>query len=133
MTESKDDHLSQKLEDLTARAKSIRVDAGLDPDAAPRRKTGNAAKMGLGGRIATELVVGTAVGAGIGYAIDNWLETSPWGMIIGLVLGFAGSILTIYRVVRGYDEAVGLGRAAREGGKDEASGNKDSSDGKKPS
>jgi len=24
---------------------------------------------------------------GIGYAVDKWRDTSPWGLIIGLLLG----------------------------------------------
>ncbi len=115
MTESEDDQLSQKLKDLAARTQSIRTEAGLDKDAASQRKAGAVKKSSIGGRVATELVVGTAVGGGLGYVFDIGLETAPWGMVGGLSFGFAGSIMTIYRMVKGYDETVGLGRAAKRG------------------
>ena len=33
------------------------------------------------------LVGGILVLGGIGYAVDKWRGTSPWGLIIGLALG----------------------------------------------
>ena len=50
----------------------------------------------------------------MGYGADAWLGTMPWGMVVGLGFGFAAGVTTIYRVVKGYDETVGLGRASRE-------------------
>jgi ATP synthase protein I len=113
MTDSEDDQLSQKLKDLAKRTQSIRTEAGLDHDTAPKHKRGGVKRSSIGGRVATELVVGTAVGGGLGYVFDVWLETAPWCMVGGLGFGFAGSIMTIYRMVKGYDETVGLGRAAK--------------------
>ena len=43
--------------------------------------------MGLGFRIAVELVAGIAVGTLIGYALDGWLGTRPWLMVVFLFLG----------------------------------------------
>lgn len=133
MTDSEDDHLSRKLEDLAKRTKSIRAEAGLDKNAESGRKPGMAKKSSLGGRIATELIVGTAVGGGLGYAFDEWLETAPWGMVVGLGFGFAGSVMTIYRMVRGYDETVGLGRAARDASRSDKKTGNDPENGKNPS
>lgn len=107
-----DDDASQRLKDLSSRVRAARSEAGLDP--APRPQRGSAAgPMGLGFRIAVEMVVSTAVGCGLGYGADVWLDSAPWGMVVGLGFGFAAGIMTIYRVVKGYDEAVGLGRASR--------------------
>ncbi len=85
----------------------------MDPQPRPAR-VAMSDRMGLGFRIAIELVVCTAVGAGMGYGIDAWLGSRPFGMVIGLGFGFAAGVMTIYRVVKGLDEAVGLGRASRE-------------------
>jgi ATP synthase protein I len=37
------------------------------------------------------------VGAGLGLLIDHWLGTSPWGLVIFLLLGFAAGVLNLAR------------------------------------
>ena len=37
--------------------------------------------------IGIELVTAVFIGAAVGYLVDLWLKTAPWGMVIGLVLG----------------------------------------------
>ena len=37
------------------------------------------------------------VGAGLGYLIDLFLPTRPWGMIVLLLLGFAAGVLNVVR------------------------------------
>jgi ATP synthase protein I len=37
------------------------------------------------------------VGAGLGWLIDRLLGTSPWGLIVLLLLGFAAGVLTVMR------------------------------------
>lgn len=63
--------------------------------------------LGMAYRIATEMVVGVAVGAGIGYGIDRWLGSRPWCMIVFTLLGFAAGMLNIFRITRGYGYAAG--------------------------
>ena len=48
-------------------------------------------------RIGIELISAIAVGTAIGLTIDYWLTTSPWFMIMFLVLGFGAGILNIYQ------------------------------------
>jgi ATP synthase protein I len=69
--------------------------------------------MGQGFRIATELVAGVAVGTFIGYALDRWLGTRPWLMVVFFFLGAAAGMMNVYRVAKGLDESVGLGAAQR--------------------
>ena len=63
--------------------------------------------LGMAYRIATEMVAGVAVGAGIGYGIDRWLETKPWCMIAFTLLGFAAGMLNVFRITGGYGYAAG--------------------------
>jgi len=58
-------------------------------------------------RIATELLAGLLVGAGIGWTLDNWLETSPWFLILFFLLGGAAGILNLWRVVNGKGLKIG--------------------------
>jgi len=50
-----------------------------------------------GFRLATELVAGILVGAGIGWVLDRLIGTSPVGLIIFLLLGFAAGVLNVVR------------------------------------
>jgi ATP synthase protein I len=50
-----------------------------------------------GFRLSSELVAGVVVGAGLGLLIDHWLKSSPWGLIVFGMLGFAGGVLNVVR------------------------------------
>ncbi len=57
----------------------------------------NASMLARGFRLSTELVAGVLVGAFIGWALDKWLGSSPWGMIVFLLLGFAAGVVNVVR------------------------------------
>ena len=50
-----------------------------------------------GFRLSSELVAGVLVGAGLGWLIDRLLGTSPWGLIVLLLLGFAAGVMNVMR------------------------------------
>src|SRR5215470_17909424 len=66
--------------------------------------------LGLGFRIGIELVVAVVVATGLGWAIDRWLGTRPWGMIVLFFLGVAAGMLNVYRAVTGISGPVGYRR-----------------------
>lgn len=80
------EELEQKIRDARARQEQ----GALKP---PSNNT--AANVAL--KAATDLVAALVVGALLGYVIDRWLGTTPWGMIIFLFLGFGAGFLNIYR------------------------------------
>jgi ATP synthase protein I len=53
--------------------------------------------LGIAFRLGTELVAATLIGALMGYAVDYYLGTKPWGIVAGLFLGGAAGFLTVYR------------------------------------
>jgi ATP synthase protein I len=63
--------------------------------------------LGLGLRIGIELVVAIVVAIGLGWAIDRWFGTRPWGMIVLFFLGVAAGMLNVYRAVTGVSGPVG--------------------------
>jgi ATP synthase protein I len=65
----------------------------------------NAGQLGIGFRIAADLLAGVMVGVGIGLALDRWLGTSPWSLIVFLVLGFGAGMTNMLRTVRANDAA----------------------------
>lgn len=70
------------------------------PDA-QQRKGENSSGAGQGFaqamKLSTEFVAGVVVGAGLGWLIDRGLGTSPWGLIIFLLLGFCAGVLNVLR------------------------------------
>jgi ATP synthase protein I len=88
---------------LSARLKSLgqRLD-----QAGPRRssETGSASRpatdhsaLARGFRLSSELVAGVLVGAGLGWLIDRWLGTLPWGMFVFALVGFTAGVLNVMR------------------------------------
>ena len=64
--------------------------------------------LGFGFRIGIELVVAVVVATALGWAIDRWLGTRPWAMIVLFFLGVAAGMLNVYRAVTGVGGAVGF-------------------------
>lgn len=54
--------------------------------------------LGLGMRVAIEMVAAVGLSVGLGWLLDEWLGTRPWLMVVFLPLGFAAGILNAYRV-----------------------------------
>lgn len=48
-------------------------------------------------RLSSEFISAILVGAGIGFLIDHFAGTSPWGMIIFLLLGFVAGVVNVLR------------------------------------
>jgi ATP synthase protein I len=70
--------------------------------------------LGLAFRIGVELVAALIVGLGIGWLLDQWLGTRPWGMVLFFFLGAAAGILNVYRAVTGIGYAVGYRRPGQD-------------------
>lgn len=58
------------------------------------------ALFSLGWRVAIEWAAAVLAGYGLGYAVDAWLNTRPFGMIIFLLLGNVAGLLNIYRTYK---------------------------------
>ena len=50
-------------------------------------------------KLSSEFIAGIAVGAGLGWMIDRLAGTSPWGLVVFLLLGFAAGVLNVLRSV----------------------------------
>jgi ATP synthase protein I len=61
-------------------------------------RAAQASAMARGLRLSSELVAGVLLGAAIGWVLDRFLSTSPWGLIVFLLLGFAAGVLNVMRV-----------------------------------
>jgi ATP synthase protein I len=56
-----------------------------------------ASAMALGFRLSSELVAGVLVGALMGWGFDRLLSTSPFGLIVFVLLGFTAGVLNVIR------------------------------------
>ena len=54
----------------------------------------------FGFKISTEIVAALVVGVGIGIIVDNYFDTSPFGLIIFFIIGAFAGFLNVYRVMR---------------------------------
>jgi ATP synthase protein I len=72
------------------------------------RGSDSKAGWGLAVKVSSEFIAGVAVGAILGYGFDRWFETSPWGLIVFLMLGFAAGVLNVLRAVGKVADRPGL-------------------------
>ena len=104
------------LDDLSRRLSKARKEQGLDRDAGADRDRTVGAGLGMAYRIAIEIVVAVVVCTGIGWAIDQWLGTTPWVMLVLLLLGFAAGLNNAVRTANRMDaEATARARGAEDG------------------
>ena len=62
-----------------------------------RRENPHAAASHLVMRLLTDLGAGLVAGVLLGWSIDHWLETNPWGLIAGSLLGLAAGVRNVLR------------------------------------
>ena len=94
----------QKLKDLQAQIDALRDKT--QPKEVER--TDDAKAMSLGMRVGTELVGTILVSGAIGYGLDRWLGTSPWILVVMLVLGMIAAFYSIYKTTQNQDSSVGF-------------------------
>jgi len=85
--------------DLASRIASAKREREIEDNRASRDASQEMTGLGRGLRIGTEFIAAILVGAVIGYLIDLGLGTSPWGLLVMLLMGFAAGILNVTRVV----------------------------------
>jgi ATP synthase protein I len=100
----KDDADSRSAEDaaLSARLKRLgdrlgQTGVSRPSEAGQTHSRGDSSTLVKGFRLASEFVAGILVGAALGWGLDRLLGTSPWGLIVFLLLGFAASVLNVVR------------------------------------
>ena len=84
-----------------------RIEKALEKKVEKKVKNYNSSFINTFSRVATELLAGLLIGAGIGWTIDEWLETRPLFLIIFFLLGGAAGILNLWRLVTGKGLKVG--------------------------
>ena len=86
--------------DSELRRRRAALSARLGPDPAgdaPKRPNAAKSDLARGLKLSSEFIAGVLVGALIGYLFDRFLGTSPFGLIVFLLLGFAAGVLNVLR------------------------------------
>ncbi|OCW55565.1 AtpZ/AtpI family protein [Hoeflea olei] len=73
-------------------------------------------------KLSSEFIAGVIVGAVLGYGIDRLAGTTPWGLIVFLILGFCAGVLNILRST-GAVAQPGAARAKPDSGRGDDDGN----------
>jgi ATP synthase protein I len=94
--EQTDEALSARLQRLNEGLGQLRK-SGRPSESSEAERATTASGYARGFRLSSELVAGVVVGAGLGWLTDRWLGTSPWGLTIFLLLGFAAGVLNVMR------------------------------------
>jgi ATP synthase protein I len=85
--------LDHRLSEIRDNRKIQTGQSGNEQDGAQAR----ASAMAMGFRLSSELVAGVLVGAALGWGFDRLLSTSPWGLIVFLLLGFTAGVINVMR------------------------------------
>lgn len=62
-----------------------------------------------------QIAFGMVLFVGIGYVVDQWLESTPWGMILGAALGMVAVFTLVIRMAREADAKQKARRQRGEG------------------
>src|ERR1700742_4338850 len=92
--------LSARLGSLEHRLSEVRDSRNIRTDqseAGSGDGSARASAMALGFRLSSELIAGVGVGALMGWGFDRLLSTSPFGLIVFVLLGFPAGVLNVVR------------------------------------
>ena len=95
-----DAELKARLDKLSGAIKAEMVHVGDERKAAASTTpaVGLGKAMGTGFRVTSELVAGVLVGGFLGWWIDRWLGTKPFGLLILLFLGMIAGFWNVYKI-----------------------------------
>jgi ATP synthase protein I len=92
--------LSARLGSLEHRLSEVRGSRNIRTDqseAGSGDDNARASAMAMGFRLSSELIAGVAVGALMGWGFDRLLSTSPFGLIVFVLVGFTAGVLNVIR------------------------------------
>jgi ATP synthase protein I len=92
--------LSARLGSLEHRLSEVRGSRNIRTDQSEAEGGDNNARasaMAMGFRLSSELIAGVGVGALMGWGFDRLLSTSPFGLIVFVLVGFSAGVLNVIR------------------------------------
>ncbi|MBD9371234.1 AtpZ/AtpI family protein [Rhizobium sp. ARZ01] len=88
--------LEERMQRLDAELAKRRADDSAG-DAAEEKAAESRKGYAVAMKLSSEFVAAVIVGALLGYLMDRFAGTAPWGMIVLLLLGFCAGVLNVMR------------------------------------
>lgn|SRR5690606_7263894 len=61
--------------------------------------------MGRAFRLSSELLAALMVGSLLGWGCDKLFSVTPWGLLAGILIGFAAGVLNVARAIKHTNDA----------------------------
>jgi F0F1-type ATP synthase assembly protein I len=101
----------QRLNDALKRNNiDLTNDKPIDGDILDEEGGDSVSGLAYGMRIGIEFLSGTVVGFLIGWGVDKYFDTAPWGLLIFVILGFFAGLLNVFRDINNIQESIGINR-----------------------
>ncbi|AKI01547.1 hypothetical protein IMCC20628_02852 [Hoeflea sp. IMCC20628] len=112
-TSASDETDEGRLDRLEARRQRLDADLLVHRKVVPEASSNKEAAQGyaLAVKLSSEFIAGVIVGALLGYLFDQFLGTSPWGLIVFLLLGFCAGVLNVLRSTGAVAQSTPAGRS----------------------
>ncbi|MBT3170780.1 MAG: AtpZ/AtpI family protein [Rhodospirillaceae bacterium] len=72
-------------------------------------------RFGQSMHLGIEMAATLVVGGGVGWYLDQWLDTKPWLLIVFLFLGIGAGLSNAFRLARRYSAEVAQQEADKAG------------------
>ncbi len=86
------------LRDLRRRVDAAR---GMGASNSPPSQSPASLALRFGGEFGAAIIVGAL----LGYGVDYFLHSGPWGLVIGFCLGFVAGVVNVVRVAQAFNKA----------------------------
>lgn len=93
------DGASDATQELARRIAAARQSQAKAAGAAAGASDAEISGLARGLRLGSEFIAAILVGTGLGYLVDLGFNTSPWGLLILFMVGFAAGIRNVIRAV----------------------------------
>ncbi len=112
-TSASDETNEGRSESLEARRQRLDADLLVHRKVVPEASSNKEAAKGyaLAVKLSSEFIAGVIVGVLLGYLFDRFLGTSPWGLIVFLLLGFCAGVLNVLRSTGAVAQSTSAGRS----------------------
>lgn len=107
----------RRVDDLQARLRAARENEEKRRPKSALESGMSHRQTGVAYRVLVDMIAGLLVGGLVGYWIGRWAGWTPYSLVVGLILGFAGGVNNAWRAIRAYSEEANKEGSERGGDK----------------